>query len=137
MPANDGRTDAGSRYPEVSAHPSFPELEKEIIQRWEAEKSAIGGLRQVGIPALYVSGYLHPSKEPVTRETVRGESHAWVEWWDGGWHGFDPTNDTEPAERHVVVATGRDYEDVRPLSGIFTGTGTSSMFVDVEVTRLA
>lgn len=98
---------------------------------------AIGGLRQVGIPARYVSGYLHPSKEPEIGETVRGESHAWVEWWDGGWHGFDPTNDTEPAERHVVVAAGRDYGDVRPLSGIFTGAGTSSMFVDVQVTRLA
>lgn len=97
----------------------------------------IGGLRQIGIPARYVSGYLHPSTEPVVGEAVRGESHAWVEWWDGGWHGFDPTNDTEPAERHIVIATGRDYTDVRPLSGIFTGSGASSMFVDVQVTRLA
>jgi transglutaminase-like putative cysteine protease len=97
----------------------------------------IGGLRQVGVPARYVSGYLHPNKEPQVGETVGGESHAWVEWWDGGWHGYDPTNDTEPAERHVVVATGRDYGDVRPLSGIFTGAGTSSMFVDVQITRLA
>ena len=97
----------------------------------------IGGLRQIGVPARYVSGYLHPRKDTVVGETVRGESHAWVEWWDGEWHGYDPTNDAEPAERHVVVATGRDYGDVRPLSGIFTGAGTSSMFVDVQVTRLA
>jgi len=96
----------------------------------------IGGLRQIGIPARYVSGYLHPSKDPVIGEAVNGESHAWVEWWDGGWHGYDPTNDTEPAEQHIVVATGRNYTDVRPLSGIFTGAGTSSMFVDVQVTRL-
>lgn len=96
----------------------------------------LGGLRQVGVPARYVSGYLHPAKDPVVGETVGGESHAWVEWWDGGWHGYDPTNDAIPAERHVVVATGRDYGDVRPLSGIFTGAGTSSMFVDVQVTRL-
>lgn len=98
---------------------------------------AIGGLRQVGIPARYVSGYLHPAKDPEIGATVRGESHAWVEWWDNGWHGFDPTNDTVPGERHVTVAAGRDYGDVRPLSGIFTGAGTSSMFVDVQVTRLA
>jgi len=97
----------------------------------------IGGLRQVGVPARYVSGYLHPRKEPAVGETVRGESHAWVEWWDGDWHGYDPTNDDEPGDRHVVVATGRDYGDVRPLSGIFTGAGTSSMFVDVQITRLA
>ena len=97
----------------------------------------IGGLRQAGVPARYVSGYLHPRAEPAVGETVRGESHAWVEWWAGDWHGYDPTNDAEPGERHVVVATGRDYGDVRPLSGIFTGAGTSSMFVDVQVTRLA
>ncbi|MCW2855002.1 MAG: transglutaminase [Marmoricola sp.] len=97
----------------------------------------IGGLRQLGIPARYVSGYLHPSREPKIGEAVRGESHAWVEWWDGGWHGYDPTNDTEPAEHHIIVATGRNYADVRPLSGIFTGSGASSMFVDVQVTRLA
>jgi transglutaminase-like putative cysteine protease len=97
----------------------------------------IGGLRHLGIPARYVSGYLHPRKEPEIGETVGGESHAWVEWWDGGWQGYDPTNDTAPGERHVVVATGRNYADVRPLSGIFTGAGTSSMFVDVKVTRIA
>jgi transglutaminase-like putative cysteine protease len=97
----------------------------------------IGGLRRLGIPARYVSGYLHPSKEPEIGATVGGESHAWVEWWDGSWRGYDPTNDTEPADRHVVVATGRNYADVRPLSGIFTGAGTSSMFVDVKVTRIA
>ena len=97
----------------------------------------IGGLRQVGVPTRYVSGYLHPTTDPVVGETVRGESHAWVEWWDGDWHGYDPTNDAEASDRHVVVAIGRDYGDVRPLSGIFTGVGTSSMFVDVQVTRLA
>ncbi|MGY2874439.1 transglutaminase-like putative cysteine protease [Marmoricola sp. URHA0025 HA25] len=97
----------------------------------------IGGLRQIGLPARYVSGYLHPTTDPVVGETVGGESHAWVEWWDGDWHGYDPTNDAEASDRHVVVAIGRDYGDVRPLSGIFTGAGTSSMFVDVQVTRLA
>jgi transglutaminase-like putative cysteine protease len=97
----------------------------------------IGGLRALRIPVRYVSGYLHPTADPAVGETVQGESHAWVEWWDDGWHGFDPTNDLEPGERWVVVATGRDYLDVKPLSGIFSGAGTSSMFVQVDVTRLA
>ena len=97
---------------------------------------AIGALRSIGIPARYVSGYLHPRPEPVVGDPVSGESHAWVEWWDDGWRGFDPTNDTEPGDRHVIVAQGRDYNDVKPLSGIFSGSGTSSMFVDVQVTRL-
>jgi transglutaminase-like putative cysteine protease len=97
----------------------------------------IGGLRRLGIPARYVSGYLHPNKDAVVGETVRGESHAWVEWWDGAWRGFDPTNDTAPGERHVVVAHGRDYDDVIPLEGIYAGAATDAMTVDVHVTRLA
>lgn len=97
----------------------------------------IGGLRSIGIPARYVSGYFHPRASPEVGETVRGESHAWVEWWDDGWHPFDPTNDTQPGDRYVVVATGRDYQDVKPISGIYSGADTSEMSVDVEITRLA
>jgi transglutaminase-like putative cysteine protease len=97
----------------------------------------LGGLRHVGIPARYVSGYLHPSKDAPVGETVRGESHAWVEWWDGAWVGSDPTNDIRPGERHVVVAVGRDYDDVIPLQGIYAGAATDRMTVDVHVTRLA
>ena len=121
------------------------EVSGHAADSWEARAGVcqdmahlvLGGLRQLGVPARYVSGYLHPTTEPIVGETVSGESHAWVEWWDGDWHGYDPTNDAEASDRHVVVATGRDYGDVRPLSGIFTGAGTSSMFVDVQVTRLA
>lgn len=97
---------------------------------------AIGGMRTLGIPARYVSGYFHPSAEPVAGETVRGESHAWVEWWDDGWHAFDPTNDTEPGDHYVMVAAGRDYHDVKPLSGIYSGAATSDMTVEVTVTRV-
>jgi transglutaminase-like putative cysteine protease len=98
---------------------------------------AIGVLRAARVPARYVSGYLHPRREPVVGDTVVGESHAWIEWWDGRWLGFDPTNDLEPGDRHVVVARGRDYSDVPPLTGIFSGGTTSSMAVDVQVTRLS
>jgi transglutaminase-like putative cysteine protease len=98
---------------------------------------AIGALRSANVPARYVSGYLHPRREPRLGETVVGESHAWIEWWDGEWVGFDPTNDIEPGDRHIVVARGRDYSDVPPLRGIFSGGSTSSMKVDVQVTRLA
>ncbi|HJQ07447.1 MAG TPA: transglutaminase family protein [Nocardioides sp.] len=97
----------------------------------------VGALRSIGLPARYVSGYLLPSTDPVVGEAVHGESHAWVEWWDGSWTAYDPTNDEQPGERHVIVATGRDYADVRPLSGIYTGAGTSRMFVNVQITRLS
>jgi transglutaminase-like putative cysteine protease len=98
---------------------------------------AVGVLRAARVPARYVSGYLHPRREPEVGETVVGESHAWIEWWDGSWIGFDPTNDMEPGDRHVVVARGRDYTDVPPLTGIFSGGSTSSLKVAVEVTRLS
>ena len=97
----------------------------------------VGGLRSIGIPTRYVSGYFHPADDPVVGETVTGDSHAWVEWWDDGWHPFDPTRDSEPDDRYVTLATGRDYRDVRPISGIYSGARTSSMVVDVELTRLA
>jgi len=98
---------------------------------------ALGALRTAGVPARYVSGYLHPKREPVPGDTVVGESHAWIEWWDGDWVGYDPTNDVVPGDRHIVVARGRDYSDVPPLTGIFSGGRTSTMSVDVQVTRLA
>jgi transglutaminase-like putative cysteine protease len=68
---------------------------------------------------------------------VTGESHAWVEWWDGGWCAFDPTNSTEVGTRHVTLGRGRDYGDVPPFKGIFSGPGSEGHTVTVEVTRLA
>ena len=90
-------------------------------------------LRRWGIPCRYVSGYLAPSGDGVTR----GESHAWVEgWFPGtGWIGFDPTNDTEGDERHVRVAVGRDYADVPPTRGVFHGVAGSSMETEVVIER--
>ncbi len=96
----------------------------------------IGALRAIGIPARYVSGYQHPATEPVPGDVVPGESHAWVEWWDDGWRGWDVANAVEPLDQHVVVAAGRDYTDVRPLSGIYTGAATSAMTVSVKLTCL-
>ena len=98
---------------------------------------ALGALRSVGIPARYVSGYLHPQPDPIVGKTVVGESHAWIEWFCGTWIGFDPTNDVPAQERHVVVARGRDYDDVPPLRGVFNGYGQSELFVSVEITREA
>jgi len=98
---------------------------------------AIGGLRSIGIPARYVSGYVHPVGDPVVGETVAGDSKAWLEWWDAGWQAFDPTSDAAPDDRYIAIATGRDYHDVSPLSGIYSGARTSRMTVDVSITRTA
>ena len=82
----------------------------------------VGTLRQVGLPARYVSGYLHPDADAAIGETAVGESHAWVEWWLGDWTGHDPTNNGAVGERHVLVGRGRDYTDVPPIKGLVAGS---------------
>lgn len=94
-------------------------------------------LRSIGIPARYVSGYLHPDSSAGIGQPVDGESHAWIEWWDGEWVGYDPTNGKPAGEQHVLVARGRDYDDVTPLKGIYSGPQSSALGVLVSVTRLA
>jgi transglutaminase-like putative cysteine protease len=94
-------------------------------------------LRSMGIPSYYVSGYLHPKRNAVVGDTVDGRSHAWIEAWTGGWWGYDPTNDIEITEQYISVGLGRDYTDVSPLRGIYSGEGATDLDVIVEVTRLA
>lgn len=98
---------------------------------------AITVLRALGIPARYVSGYIHPDKEASVGVDNVGESHAWVEAWTGDWWGVDPTNAGPVGTRHVVVAHGRDYSDVPPVKGIYAGTAEDDLNVEVRVTRVA
>jgi transglutaminase-like putative cysteine protease len=97
---------------------------------------AVALLREAGLPARYVSGYLHfdPAAEP--GQAVAGQSHAWVEYWTGTWAACDPTNLAPVGERHVLVARGRDYADVPPLKGIYHGAPSVAHDVTVEITRL-
>lgn len=114
-------------------------------EAWEARKGVcqdiahitLGALRAVGIPARYVSGYLHPTPNAEVGVAVEGESHAWVEWFAGAWQGFDPTNNIEIEDRHVVVGRGRDYNDVPPVRGVYAGPFKSEMAVRVTITREA
>ena len=90
--------------------------------------------RSWGVPSRYVSGYLHTTGRP-GEQTVAAGSHAWVECRvpGAGWVAFDPTNPACGDERHVRVATGRDYADVSPTSGVFQGSGDAEIKVDVIV----
>jgi transglutaminase-like putative cysteine protease len=84
-------------------------------------------LRSFGIPARYVSGYIHrPNKD--------SQSHAWCEAWlpDLGWVGLDPTNDCVIHNHFVKVGVGRDFSDVPPNKGIYRGRGEESISVRVE-----
>ena len=98
---------------------------------------AIGMLRPMGIPTRYVSGYLHPQGGGTEiGKAVVGESHAWIEWYDGSWNRFDPTNLTAPGQAHVVVGRGRDYADVPPVKGVYAGPDATGNDVTVRITRL-
>ncbi|CAJ1581654.1 transglutaminase family protein [[Mycobacterium] wendilense] len=94
-------------------------------------------LRGMGIPSRYVSGYLHPHGDAAVGDTVEGQSHAWIQAWTGEWWYYDPTNDTGINEQYISVGVGRDYSDVTPLKGIYSGEGSTDLDVMVEITRLA
>ena len=97
----------------------------------------IGALRTGGVPARYVSGYLMGDSEQGLEVPTTGQSHAWIEWWDGEWRSWDPTNHKPAGDLHVSVARGRDYRDVSPLQGIQAGGGDATLTVSVLVTRVA
>jgi transglutaminase-like putative cysteine protease len=94
-------------------------------------------LRSMGIPGRYVSGYLHPGRDAGVGDAVDGQSHAWIQAWTGSWWNADPTNDSEITEQYISVGVGRDYGDVSPLKGIYSGQGATDLDVVVEITRLA
>ncbi|GAB2475889.1 transglutaminase family protein [Xylanimonas ulmi] len=125
--------------------PGVTAVHTPAAEAWAARKGvcqdmahlAIGALRSVGIPARYVSGYLHPNSDAPLGETVRGDSHAWVEFWTGAWVGYDPTNRRFVSTDHIVVARGREYGDVPPLKGVYAGRGPAAPQVEVRITRVA
>ena len=96
---------------------------------------AIGALRQRGLAARYVSGYILSQLD--SRPTLVGSeaSHAWLSVFcpEFGWVDFDPTNNQITSDQHIVLAWGRDYADVAPTRGSLLGGGAQSLQVDVEV----
>jgi transglutaminase-like putative cysteine protease len=99
----------------------------------------IACLRSLGLAARYVSGYLQTDPPPGRPRLIGADaSHAWISVWCPGigWLDFDPTNACQPAERHVLIAWGRDYVDVAPIKGVVLGGGAHVMSVSVDVTPL-
>jgi transglutaminase-like putative cysteine protease len=99
----------------------------------------IACLRSLGLPARYVSGYLRtrpPEGQP--RRIGADAGHAWFRIFcpGTGWVDFDPTNNVQPGEEHIIVAYGRDFSDVSPVAGILTGGGKHDVQVSVDVEPL-
>ncbi|MFS2137977.1 transglutaminase family protein [Duganella sp. Dugasp56] len=99
----------------------------------------IGGLRSLGLPARYVSGYLqtHPP-EGQPRLIGADASHAWVSVFcpELGWVDFDPTNRCLVQREHITIGWGRDFSDVTPMRGVVLGGGAQELQVNVTVTPL-
>jgi transglutaminase-like putative cysteine protease len=100
----------------------------------------ISGLRGLGLPAAYVSGYLRTVRRAGAPSLQGADAmHAWVGVWCGegaGWCGLDPTNAVPAGEDHVVVAIGRDYADVAPIDGVVFASGGQRIEEAVSVTPI-
>lgn len=88
----------------------------------------LAACRGVGLPARYISGYVHQPGEI--------ETHAWCQVWDGqgGWVDVDPTHDRLPGEDYITI--GRDYSGVPPNRGVWKGRGQESIAVSVKVEEI-
>ncbi len=90
----------------------------------------IGAARAMDVPARYVSGYL------MMNDRIEQEAtHAWAEAhvMGLGWVGFDVSNGISPDPRYVRVATGRDYRDAAPITGIRFGPMREDLHVSIAV----
>ena len=85
--------------------------------------------RAMGVPARYVSGYIH-----FPGEKMSTASHAWAEAWvpGRGWIGFDATHPVRTTPHHVRLAVGRDYTDAAPTRGVYVGSASSAMTISVK-----
>jgi transglutaminase-like putative cysteine protease len=100
----------------------------------------IAGLRGVGIPAAYVSGFLR-TIPPKGKPRLEGADamHAWVRVWCGqhdGWIEFDPTNAMLAGVDHIAIGHGRDYADISPIVGVLRTSGKHETSQSVDVIRI-
>lgn len=100
----------------------------------------IAGLRGMGIPAGYVSGFLRTNPPPgKVRLEGADAMHAWVRVWCGqlmGWLEFDPTNAMMAGSDHISIGHGRDYADISPIVGVLKTSGSHAAKQSVDVVRL-
>jgi len=117
-----------------------PPLEAFTLKRGVCQDFAhvmIAGLRGIGVPAAYVSGFLRtipPPGEP--RLEGADAMHAWVRIWCGrhaGWVEFDPTNAMAAGPDHITIGHGRDYSDISPIIGVLRTSGAHETRQAVDV----
>jgi transglutaminase-like putative cysteine protease len=138
------RIHADFTYETTATDVNTPALEALALRKGVCQDLAhvmLGGLRSLGLPARYVSGYLLTEPPPGQPRMVGSDaSHAWVSVYlpgdgdsPGVWTDLDPTNDRAPGEDYVTLAIGRDYADVSPVRGVIHGGTHHSLNVAVTV----
>lgn len=145
-PIMDGADDLMRRiYADFTYKPGATDVDTRPEDAFEARTGVcqdfahimIAGLRWLGLPAAYVSGFLRTLPPPgQPRLEGADATHAWTSVWCGpqaGWIGFDPTNAVLAGEDHILIAFGRDYADVSPLDGVIVASGDQSIDVAVDV----
>ena len=88
----------------------------------------IAALRGLGLPALYVSGYIRTIPPPGKKATCRGRRLARLgravvrrpRW--AGWTSIRPTR-CHRSNDHIEVARGRDYSDASPIESMVLSSG--------------
>lgn len=95
----------------------------------------VGAARHMGVPARYVSGYIHREASPAP-SGARSGLHAWAEALvEGlGWVGFDATEDACPTEEYVRLAIGLDHLGASPMRGFRYGGSGEALSVAATVT---
>lgn len=100
-------------------------------------------LRELGVGARYVSGYLFAAPKNGGHDSIEVQTHAWLEALlpddDEGklrWIGFDPTNRERAGEAYVKIGHGRFYQDVPPIRGVYRGPAISELSAGVQMTRM-
>jgi transglutaminase-like putative cysteine protease len=100
----------------------------------------IAGLRGIGIPASYVSGFLRTNPPPGKPRLEGADAmHAWARVWCGqltGWVEFDPTNAMLAGPDHIAIGYGRDYADISPIVGVLKTSGSHEAAQSVDVVRV-
>ncbi len=134
-------------FDEFDYDPGFSTVVTTGQKAWDAKRGvcqdfahvALAILREAGIPARYVSGYLETLPPPGQKKLQGSDaSHAWFSIYcpEQGWFDFDPTNNKRPDQQYVTTAWGRDYADVAPLKGVVYGGGSQAITVSVDVNRV-
>ena len=126
--------DPGSTEVSTPAHEAF-DRRRGVCQ--DFAHIMIAALRGLGLPALYVSGYIRTIPPPGKKRLAGADaSHAWVSLWCGsalGWADFDPTNAQAVQNDHIEVARGRDYTDASPIESMVLSSGRHRLDVEVDV----